>query len=203
MLLPLVAIVLSGAQVAQDSPVGLYDGGGFEMAAGLELTADGRFRYALSVGSYDEEASGRWRSADGRLLLTSDPVTPPVIALVSQATGTRGKLDIAFEGPRGIDPQYFELRLTGDEAREVQLEGAQTRIDLPAGRPLRVSLALGLYDVESAVVEVDPARGARLAFRFTANDLGKVAFDDAELVRDGDLLTLDRKGGTMRFRRVK
>lgn len=203
MLIPLIAVALAGAQAQPASPVSLYDGGGFEMAAGLELAADGRFRYALSVGAYDEEASGRWRIEDGRLLLSSDPVTPPAIALVSQAAGTRGRLDIAFEGPRGIDPQYFELRLTGDEAREVPLEGAETRIDLPVGRPVRLSLALVIYDIESAVAEVDPARGARLRFRFTPNDFGKIAFDDAELTRDGDGLTLDRKGGTLRFRRVK
>ena len=64
----LLAVTLAfAAPVARAaSLVGTYDGGQMEIAAGLELKADGRFRYALSYGALDEEAA-----ADGRRAATA------------------------------------------------------------------------------------------------------------------------------------
>lgn len=55
-----------------------------EMAAGLELTADGRFRYRLSYGALDEESAGTWAAEGDHVVLTTDPVARPRITLVEQ-----------------------------------------------------------------------------------------------------------------------
>jgi hypothetical protein len=63
MIKPLLAtlLLLTGAAPADTAHpaalVGEYAGHQMEMGAGLELRADGRFRYALSYGAIDEEAA--------------------------------------------------------------------------------------------------------------------------------------------------
>lgn len=198
----LALFAAAGAQEA-DSPVGRYDGSRHELAAGLELTADGRFAYAASMGGLDEVADGRWRVADGRVLLTSDPVTPPEIALVERSAGPRGRLQVALDTPQGGDPGFFDLRLDGNTPALVQMGEQGRDIPLTARAPLRVTMVLPIYGVESAPVTVDPAAGARLRFRFTPNDIDKLPLSDAELKRDGDDYVLDRLGQPLRFRRVK
>ena len=64
--------VLLGLLLASGTPaelVGEYDGGQMEVAAGLELTADGHYRYAMSYGALDEYAEGAWSAADGHVEL--------------------------------------------------------------------------------------------------------------------------------------
>lgn len=43
---------------AAENVAGLYEINQMEMAGGLELRADGRFRYALEYGAVSEEAEG-------------------------------------------------------------------------------------------------------------------------------------------------
>ncbi len=50
--------------------VGDYDGGQMEMAAALELTRDGHFRYALSYGALDEIAAGQWTAEKDSVVLS-------------------------------------------------------------------------------------------------------------------------------------
>lgn len=70
----LVALVASPALAASDANLaklaGTYDGGQIEIASGLELTKDGRFRYGLSYGALDEVAAGTWLAAGETVTLT-------------------------------------------------------------------------------------------------------------------------------------
>tara|TARA_R110000868_G_scaffold192254_1_gene436625 strand:- start:7572 stop:7937 length:366 start_codon:yes stop_codon:yes gene_type:complete len=52
--------------------VGLYDGGQMELAAQLELRADGHFSFALSYGALDEAAEGRWQISGDGIQLTPE-----------------------------------------------------------------------------------------------------------------------------------
>ena len=78
------------APATRQSLVGTYDGHQMEIAAGLELKADGRFRYSLSYGALDEEAAGKWAMSGDQVLLTSDPVIAPRFVLVSHGKGVDG-----------------------------------------------------------------------------------------------------------------
>jgi hypothetical protein len=77
-LLPGIAILfaLPGIALAKSVPdaAGLYEIDQMEMAGGLELRPDGRFRYAFDYGAVSEESEGRWTFEDGRVVLTTDPM---------------------------------------------------------------------------------------------------------------------------------
>ena len=76
-------IVAAALGVAASSPAGtsaqfagLYEINQMEMAGGLELQPNGRFRYAFDYGAVSEEAEGSWKVEDGTVLLTTDPMPP-------------------------------------------------------------------------------------------------------------------------------
>ena len=52
---------------------GLYEIRQMEMGGGLELTPDGRFRYALEYGAASERGEGDWTLSGNSVLLTSNP----------------------------------------------------------------------------------------------------------------------------------
>lgn len=70
------AALLLAAPGAAQGVVGLYQVHQMEMAGGLELSPDGRFRYAFDYGAVSEEARGKWTSDGKSVLLTTDPMPP-------------------------------------------------------------------------------------------------------------------------------
>jgi hypothetical protein len=77
---PLIGALLLAA-AAPPSPgrptpgcAGVYEINQMEMAGGLELRADGRFRYALEYGAVSETAEGVWTSASNGVHLTTNPM---------------------------------------------------------------------------------------------------------------------------------
>lgn len=78
---PLIgALALFAATTAAAEPqrsfAGLYRINQMEMAGGLELRADGRFRYAFDYGAVSEETEGKWAAEGNGVLLTTDPMPP-------------------------------------------------------------------------------------------------------------------------------
>jgi hypothetical protein len=73
-----ILIALPGSGTAKSVPdaAGLYEISQMEMAGGLELKPDGRFRYAFDYGAVSEESEGRWIFEDGAVVLTTDPMPP-------------------------------------------------------------------------------------------------------------------------------
>ncbi|HWI86703.1 MAG TPA: hypothetical protein VNT42_10335 [Sphingomonas sp.] len=186
--------------------VGTYDGSQTEIAAGLELRADGRFRYALSYGAIDEQAEGSWTVERGRILLTAAPVVPPRFVLVSQGDAPAGILSVTLDLPAGMSRQYFhvESRMAEGTTNDHQLNDDQTPIELqPGERPTAVALLLPMFDLRSEAVPLRSGAGHRIAFRFEPNDLGKVAFVRTPLLRDRNDLILARYDRTIRFRRTE
>lgn len=206
-LLPLLLMLATAA--ADPHPrglVGQYDGSQTEMAARLELLADGRFRYALSYGALDEQASGQWHAEGDRVILDSDPVKAPSFALLAQATAPAGEARIILETPQGMNVQYFEAALlfadgtgTGgqlsDEGRRFELE--------PGTKPVTVRFRLGVFNLVSAPIAIEPSKGLALRFRFEPNDLGRVDFRATPLAIEGGRLLLDRLDRKIRFRPAK
>ncbi|MGE0259903.1 MAG: hypothetical protein AB7H71_18020 [Alphaproteobacteria bacterium] len=205
--LPLAAGLTIAAHRAQSqaSLAGIYDGNQMEMAVGLELMADGRFRYALAYGALDEQATGRWTTRGNQVLLTSDPVTPPRFVLVSQQRGANGLLQVQLDVPRGVSRQYFNAFITKSNGETERRQLAEDGLQLPFASndaPIGIRLVLQVFDVASQPVRLDPAAGYSLRFRFEPNDIGKVAFQATPLaIVNGDLM-LDRHGRTIRFRRA-
>ena len=79
-LLPGIAILLALPGIALGKSVpdaaGLYEINQMEMAGGLELRPDGRFRYAFDYGAVSEESEGRWTFEDDTVVLTTEPMPP-------------------------------------------------------------------------------------------------------------------------------
>lgn len=202
-LLLLLAVAISDPHPA--ALVGQYDGGQMEMAAGLELSADGRFRYGLSYGALDEQAAGTWQAEGKRVLLDSDPVKAPHFSLLDQAAAPADTVQVSLAVPEGMEPQYFRAVVLLDDGTEIggQLSADGLSLPLEAGRrPTSVRIALRVFGIVSDPIPVDIAKGLDLRFRFEPNDLGQVDFRDTVLEQDGDDLTLNRHDRLIRFRRA-
>ena len=67
-----------GCATAEAPPqvAGLYEINQMEMAGGLELQPNGRFRYAFDYGAVSEVSEGKWAVEEGTVLLTTDPMPP-------------------------------------------------------------------------------------------------------------------------------
>lgn len=207
--LPLIAAIALPAAALAQAPArlaGVYDGGQTDVAAGLELRADRRFRYLLGYGALDEQAEGTWRVAGGRVLLTSGPVIPPRFVLTDRRAAPAGRLRVSLAVPAGLSRQYFKLEVRrADGSTSEQQFGDETDwLDLEPGQgPVAVALTLPVFDLRSDPVDVPDAGGLALGFRFEPHDLGRVAFADTPLVPDHGTLVLVRHDLTLRFRRAR
>jgi len=197
---------VTGRAMAQStSLVGTYDGRQMEMAAGLELLANGRFRYALAYGALDEQAAGKWTSGGDRVLLTSDPVTPPRFVLVSQSRGAPGMLRVDLDVPKGVSRQYFNALITKANGQTERRQLAEDGLLLPfaaAEAPITLRLSVQMFDIASGPVRLDANTGYSVRFRFEPNDIGKVSFQATPLKLVNGELLLNRHGRTIRFRRT-
>jgi len=197
----LLASVISDAHPA--GLVGRYDGSQMEVAAGLELSADGRFRYGLSYGALDEQATGTWHAAAGRVILDGDPVKAPRFTLLGQSKGEEGLLHVDLQLPDGMDAQYFRAVVELADGREIDGQLSADGLSLPfeAGqRPARIRIMLPVFELVGDPVQIDPAMGLRFRFRFEPNDLGRVEFKGAALTLDKGELILMRHGVALHFR---
>ena len=71
-------------QSAQDL-AGLYRTEQMEVAAALELKADGSFQYSLDYGAVSEAAEGQWAAAEGIVRLTSEPLAPDFLREIERS----------------------------------------------------------------------------------------------------------------------
>lgn len=205
----LLAIGSLGAAPPDKNPhpaalVGIYDGGQMEMAAGIELKADGRFRYALSYGALDEEDAGTWAAEGDDVVLTSDKVVAPRIVFEGQDAAPPGELHVALTVPKSLNRQLFETAIwyADGHVGDQQLGDDETVIAFPANNPpARIAIGLPMFNVSSAAVPIAPGKGARMRFRFEANDLGKADLTSTRLRHDGQDLVFERFDRTIRFRR--
>ena len=206
-----IALVFAAASTTpaaaqSTSLVGTYDGGQMEIAAGLELKAHGRFRYALSYGALDEEAAGTWTVSGSQVLLTSDRVVAPRFVLVSHNRSGDGVLQIGLDVPKGLSRQYFDAVITSTngqtERQQLSDDGLSWRFT-SASIPTSVRMLFPVFTVISEPIQVDPSSGYSLRFRFEPSDLGKVAFQATPLKIANTELLLDRHGRTIRFKRSR
>src|SRR6266478_6214037 len=204
MLVAAASAVAARTMAQSPSLVGTYDGRQMEMAAALELLADGRFRYGLAYGALDEEAAGKWTLNGDRVLLTSDPVRAPRFVLVSQGKGAPGMLRVDLDLPKGVSRQYFDALITKANGQAERKQLAEDGLLLPfaaAEAPSAIRLLLQIFEVASGPVRLDANSGYSVRFRFEPNDVGKVSFQATPLKLVNGALLLDRHGRTIRFRR--
>jgi hypothetical protein len=198
-------LTAAAAPVAAQSPAGMYQVQQMEMGGGLELRADGTFRYALEYGAASEQAEGKW-AYDGRTVtLTSEPMPKaPAFELLRDDPAPKGEVwmsfDNAFQWTGRIDAI---ATAQGVADKGLVTTGSGGRVD-SGGRVLTsIEPLVPVYATPGGVVPLSPDRGHRLLFRFHPNDLGKAAFKGEVLERAGTDLRLNRYDTGIRFVRVK
>jgi hypothetical protein len=200
------AVLVLAAAPPKPSIAGLYETHQMEVAAGLELKPNGRFRYALSYGAVDEEGEGDWTFDGKTVRLTSSPMPKaPAFELVRDEPAPKGKLSMMLENPGfewGHPFEAFAKPESGD-AFEISADDSG-EVDL-GGRPRITAIApeMPVFGPTGQIFPLSADRGHRLTFRFHRNDLGKARFDKQPLQVNGSDLFLDRYDTSFRFVKVR
>lgn len=196
--------LLSSAASAESGLVGRYRvSQGPDVAGGLEIGADHRFRYMLSAGALDERAEGRWTEQQGKVCLTTEPrPVPPAFTLAPAPRSQRSTLLVTGPGGGGIAGVDFVLGF----ARGAPIEGYTQTYGwtLPRGerrRPQWIELAVPMHGLKSPRIAL--AGRARVRVVLTPNDLGVVDFQGECLEARGEHFVLKRGGGELRLVRAE
>lgn len=208
-LFALTACVALASPAAAETPaalVGMYDGGQMEMAAGLELRADGTFRYGLIYGALGEDAEGVWDVENGTLLLTTRPVVvPPRFVVERDTPAPGGALYVELTDPDVLQGSSLTLAVTYADSPDPSYLDAEDdgRVMLnPARTATSVAPVFPVYEVPLTPVALKPGQGRRLLFRFEANGLGKADFKGEALAIADGALTFRRWDRAITFRRT-
>lgn len=210
------ATILAAASLAVASPapppdpvpvclIGEYDGGQQEVAAGLQLAANGEFRYALAYGALDEGAAGTWRADARAVYLTSGPVSLPRFSVASDEGNADKLLRITLDLPSGLSSQYFAAVINYADGRRSGRQFTEDAIEVPietADRPVSVTVLLPVFDLASDPLPLAGEGGRDVTVKFEPNNLGAVVFKDSELVREEEGLRFYRHGREIHFRQT-
>jgi hypothetical protein len=189
------------------SYAGLYEIRQMEVAGGLELKTNGKFRYVLSYGAVDEQAEGDWTFDGKTVRLTSNPMPkPPSFELVRDDPAPKGQLWMTFDKSSfnwtgRVDAIATAEGMSGKGL--VTASAGDGRIDTGGRILTSIEPLVPVYAIPGGVVRLSPDRGHRLLFRFHSNDLGSAIFEGQELGTAGNDLLLDRYDTNIRFLRVR
>ena len=191
MVIGFAALLLMAAPAsAAPSYAGYYETKQMEMAGGLELKANGKFRYAFSYGAVDEEAEGDWVS-DGKIVrLTSNPMPKaPSFELVRDDPAPKGQVSMTFDKSTfnwtgRVDAMATAVGVKGRGL--VTASGTDGSVDSGGHVLLSVEPLVPMYAIPGGVVKLSPERGHRLFFRFHPNDLGRAMFKGEALTAASD-----------------
>ena len=208
MMIGLAGLLLGVAPAAANpSFAGYYESRQMEVAAGLELKPNGKFRYALSYGAVDEEGEGDWTSDGKTVRLTSNPMPKgPTFELVRDDPAPKGQVWMMFDKASfnwtgRVDAIATVLGMKGKGL--VTASSSDGRVE-SGGRTLTsIEPLVPMYRIPGGAVRLSPDRGHRLLFRFHPNDIGRPMFKGQLLTNDGSALLLDRYDTVIRFLRVR
>lgn len=197
-----IAPACASAQ-AKPQVAGLYQIRQMEMAGGLELSPNGRFRYSLEYGAASEEAEGDWTAEGDIVRLTSNPVPKaPSFELVKDERLSSGELYVDLEPP-GFGSWTGRLDLLVTIVGHAKPQSVEARSDglvwLDGAVATSIQPVVPIYGNLGEPIRI-ASGGHRLLLRFHANDLGKARFDrEPLLAKDGNLL-MRRYDATITFR---
>ena len=178
-----------------------------EVAAGLELKADGHFRYGLVL------RRGR-RRGRRRLDFRRHECLADVEADAQEARVRSGPRRSRAERRIVHDAGGSRLRLgpwaRGNRDGRLRRAGSRSQPTIRAAWTWQASRKRS-RSLPKCLCSVPPGRsssssqdrGHRLTFRFHRNDLGKARFDREPLKREGGDLLLTRYDTVFRFRKVR
>lgn len=205
-----LALVGGAAAEARSPYAGRYRiANGPDTAGGLDLQADGRFRYVRSEGALDERAEGTWTETAGDIRLTTDP-KPIAPSFARGPDGGAGApaLHVRLSDGRELAGIDFRLGLTNGAslAGYTQAEGwdfAAPGAQPDSSRIAWVELVEPIYGVVSPRFAIEPPAAGALVFVLTPNDIETVDFQGAQVERRSDDLVLHRHDRALRLVRER
>jgi hypothetical protein len=206
-LLALVATPQSAMAGPAISPVGIWRASeGPELAAHLQLTSDGHFRYELIYGALDETAAGDWRMVDGHVVLETRPKPkPPEFLLTKVESAPDKQCTVIVQTAQGRGIAGIDLVIGMDKGDPLsgytQTYGWSGEIP-PGTRPLWIELAEPMNAVQSARLPLPDGACGKIIVTFVPNDIGTVDFVAAPVDIDSDRMVLHHPRGNLRFVKV-
>jgi len=200
---PLLTLLLAAAS---PSPAGIYEIHQMEMGGGLELKADGHYRYGFTYGAVDEESAGDWTFDGKTVRLTSNPMPKaPSFELVRDDPAPVGELTMALEPPGFGDGYRLDAVAVDAVSGEKGLvtTGDDGRVEAGGHKLASVDPLVPVFGMVGGHFTLSGDRGHRLLLRFHANDLGRAAFRSEPLAVTPDGLVMKRFDTEIRFVRVR
>ena len=182
---------------------------GPDVAGGLELGADGRFRYFLSAGALDQHAEGNWTEIAGDIRLTTTPKpVPPSFARGPDATPEEGNnaptLHVRLADGRDLAGIDFRLGLTTGSSLAGYTQAEGWSFEEAGDKKIAwVELVEPIYAVVSPRFTIDPPAVGGLVFVLTPNDIEIVDFQNNRFERRTDDFVLHFGERTLRMVREK
>ena len=182
---------------------------GPDIAGGLDLQPDGRFRYERSEGALDESAEGSWTETAGDIRLTTDPKPiPPRFARGPDGGADAPTIHVQLADGRDLAGVDFRLGLSNGAslAGYTQAEGwsfAEAGAKPGERKIAWVELVEPIYGVVSPRFVIDPPATGALVFVLTPNDIATVDFDNVQLERRTDDFVLHRRDRALRLVRER
>lgn len=208
-LLRLLPLLLLGAAPPDRDPAGRDLAGSYrlagepDVASGLDLGGDGRFRYFLIAGALDERAEGRWSAAGHTVRLRTEPKPVPSLFRTERPTRSAASgLSVKVSAPDGRGIALVDVRIGFDVGAPVEGYTQEDGWSLPAEEkrvPRWIELGVPMHGLASPRFPIDPGSGNALAFTLVPNDIGVVDFDGVRIEREGKALVVHRWGGTLRY----
>ncbi|MCH4150723.1 MAG: hypothetical protein LKF30_02055 [Sphingobium sp.] len=206
-LLALLCVLLPAAAQAEGVPPALYRAAqGPELAAQIEIRADGHFDYALAYGALDEHAEGLWTKTDTGIALTTQPKPkPPEFRLDHQGRAGDAPFALLVRWPdgRGIAGVDFRLGLAdGSEITGYTQDYGWRLGDPEKGKPVWIELAEPMHGFTSPRFPI-AAETHSMTVTLVPNDMGVAAFDGTLFESGGEgAYLLHHPRGDIRFRAI-
>jgi hypothetical protein len=201
----ILALALLALTPGASSLAGFYQSQTMEVGGGIELRADGHFRYELEYGAVDEAGEGDWTFDGVAVRLTSSPMPrEPVFELVGDDPAPTGEVSLLID-KEGFNWSGRIDAIGTDRSGEEGLVSTDRDGKVDSGGHVLTSIdpLVPVYGTRAGHFPLSPDRGHKLHLKFHANDLGHPAFKSEPVALSGDALVMTRFDTEIRFVRVK
>lgn len=190
--------------LAADCPTGRFRAqAGPDVASGLEIEANGHFRYFLAAGALDEMAEGRWTCAKGILRLTTQPQPKPAefkLDKITQDGEAPFSLIVTWPNGNGVAAVDFRIEFDkGDPVTDYTQDYGWSLNEDGSRTPKTVQFSEPFHGTISPVFPVAPGKNVRIHVILVPNDLGTVDFRETQVTQADGKLLLHWRGGEIPY----
>ncbi|MCP4936269.1 MAG: hypothetical protein GY927_19215 [bacterium] len=184
-----------------------------EVGSCIQLIGDGRFKYFLAYGAYDEESEGEWRAGGAEIILKSKAYAQkPQFRFKERRAAKGDTYEIIVVNKVGGGIAGIDVRANcGTKTSEgyTQYYGFATSCTNSLQK-IELGVAMVGLGYQPLKLPKSSGDGKAYVFEFDPGDLGKKTFDGVRLQREGrdvlvlkyrDTLVKDLEGKLFRYQR--